>query len=86
MPPGYWAATTEYKINLLRPVSAGRCVATGEIITMSARLAVARIDIEQVDVGEEGDIEQVEDGDPPRRRLVAVAQGTCTIVPPKQDG
>ncbi len=65
MPPGYWAATTEFKVNLLRPVSKGTCTARGEIITMSKRLAVVRIDVEN-----EG-------------RLVAVAQGTATIVAPK---
>jgi uncharacterized protein (TIGR00369 family) len=65
MPPGYWAATTEFKTNLLAPVTGGTCVATSEIISMSRRMAVVRIDIEN-------------DG-----RLVAAAQGTCTIVAPK---
>jgi uncharacterized protein (TIGR00369 family) len=65
MPRGYWAATTEFKINLLAPVTAGVCRATGEIISMSKRMAVVRIDVEN-----EG-------------RLVAAAQGTCTIVAPK---
>ena len=65
MPSGYWAATTEFKINLLAPVTTGVCRATSEIIAMSKRMAVARIDIEN-----EG-------------RLVAAAQGTCTIVAPK---
>ncbi|MDH3681145.1 MAG: PaaI family thioesterase [Acidimicrobiia bacterium] len=65
MPPGYWAATTEFKINLLAPVTGGTCLATSEIISMTKRLAVVRIEIEN-----EG-------------RLVAVAQGTCTIVAPK---
>lgn len=66
MPPGYWAATTEFKINLLAPVTGGTCVATSEIISMSKRLAVVRIEIEN------------------EERLVAVAQGTCTIVAPKK--
>jgi 1,4-dihydroxy-2-naphthoyl-CoA hydrolase len=65
MPAGCWAATTEFKINLLAPVTGGTCVATSEIISMTRRLAVVRIDVEN-----EG-------------RLVAAAQGTCTIVPPK---
>jgi len=65
MPPGYWAATTEFKINLLAPVTVGVCRATSEIIAMTKRMAVVRIDIEN-----EG-------------RLVAAAQGTCTIVAPK---
>ncbi len=65
MPPGYWAATTEFKINLLAPVTKGVCTATSEIIAMTKRMAVVRIEIEN-----EG-------------RLVAAAQGTCTIVAPK---
>lgn len=65
MPEGSWAATTEFKINLLAPVSKGVCVATAEIISMTKRLAVVRIEVEN-------------DG-----RLVAAAQGTCTIVAPK---
>ena len=68
MPPGYWAATTEFKINLLRPVSGGTCVCTAEIRSMSRRLAVVSITIEN-----EG-------------RLVALAQGTSTIVAPKPAG
>ena len=65
MPAGYWAATTEFKINLLAPVTKGVCKATSEIIAMTKRMAVVRIEIEN-----EG-------------RLVALAQGTCTIVAPK---
>jgi 1,4-dihydroxy-2-naphthoyl-CoA hydrolase len=65
MPQGYWAATTEFKINLIAPVSKGVCRANAEIIAMTRRLAVVRIEVEN-----EG-------------RLVAAAQGTCTIVAPK---
>ena len=65
MPPGHWAATTEFKINLLAPVTKGVCVASSEIISISKRMAVVRIEVEN-----EG-------------RLVAAAQGTCTIVAPK---
>jgi uncharacterized protein (TIGR00369 family) len=65
MPPGHWAATTEFKINLLAPVTTGVCRATSQIIAMTKRMAVVRIDIDN-----EG-------------RLVAAAQGTCTIVAPK---
>lgn len=68
MPPGSWAATTEFKINLLAPVTAGRCVATAEIRSMTRRLAVVTITVENAD------------------RLVALAQGTCTIVAPKAPG
>lgn len=65
MPPGHWAATTEFKINLLAPVTKGVCRATSTIIAMTRRMAVVRIEVEN-----EG-------------RLVAAAQGTCTIVAPK---
>lgn len=65
MPPGYWAATTEFKINLLKPVSGGTCVCTAEIRSMTSRLAVVSLTVEN-------------DG-----RLVALAQGTSTIVAPK---
>ena len=75
MPTGSWAATTEFKINLLAPVTTGRVEATAEIISMSRRLAVIRIDVENVVTDTEGG--------KPRRRLVAVAQGTSTIVAPK---
>jgi uncharacterized protein (TIGR00369 family) len=68
MPPGYWAATTEFKINLLAPVTKGVCRATSEIIALTKRMAVVRIEIEN------------------EERLVAVAQGTCTIVAPKSPG
>ena len=65
MPQGYWAATTEFKINLIAPVTKGVCRAEAEIIAMTRRMAVVRIAVEN-----EG-------------RLVAAAQGTCTIVAPK---
>lgn len=68
MPPGHWAATTEFKVNLLAPVTQGVCRATSEIIAITRRLAVVRIEVEN-----EG-------------RLVAAAQGTCTIVAPKTGG
>jgi uncharacterized protein (TIGR00369 family) len=76
MPPRSWAATTEFKINLLAPVTAGRVEATAQIVSMSKRLAVVRIDVENVVAGA--------DGAEPRRRLVAVAQGTSTIVAPRE--
>ena len=46
MAPGSWAATTEFKINLLAPVSKGVCTATADIISMTRRLAVVRIEVE----------------------------------------
>jgi len=63
---GYWAATTEFKLNFLAPVRTGTVRAEATIISMSRRTAVVRIDIEN-----EG-------------RAVAAAQGTVTIVPPRQ--
>ena len=45
MPEGSWAATTELKINLLKPVSGGTCTATAEVISMSRTTAVVRIDV-----------------------------------------
>jgi 1,4-dihydroxy-2-naphthoyl-CoA hydrolase len=65
MPPGSWAATTEFKINLLAPVTTGRVTCTAEVCSMSRRLAVIRIEV-------------VNEG-----RVVALAQGTSTIVAPK---
>ena len=46
MERGSWAATTEFKINLLAPVKQGDCVATAQIIAMTKRSAVVRIDVE----------------------------------------
>ncbi len=45
MAPGRWAATTEFKINLLRPVLEGPLSARAEIIAMSRRTAVVRVDV-----------------------------------------
>ena len=46
MPRGAWAATTEFKINLLAPVTQGDTVATANIVALTKRSAVVRIDIE----------------------------------------
>lgn len=46
MPAGYWAATTEFKLNYLNPVKSGSCVASARIVSMSRRLAVVLIEIE----------------------------------------
>ena len=46
MPRGAWAATTEFKINLVAPVSKGEAVATANIIALTKRSAVVRIDNE----------------------------------------
>ncbi len=45
MERGQWAATTEFKLNLLRPVRDGVLRAEATIISMSRRTAVVRIDI-----------------------------------------
>ena len=42
---GHWAATTEFKLNLLRPVSSGVCISVSEVISLTRRSGVARIDI-----------------------------------------
>ncbi|HUZ44531.1 MAG TPA: PaaI family thioesterase [Acidimicrobiales bacterium] len=43
---GYWAATTEFKLNFLAPVRTGTVRAESSIISMSRRTAVVRIDME----------------------------------------
>ena len=40
-----WAATTEFKLNLLAPIRSGIVRAEAEIISMTKRTAVVRIDI-----------------------------------------
>ncbi len=45
IPAGSWVATTEFKLNLLRPVYRGVCVAVADIISLGKRSGVARIDI-----------------------------------------
>ncbi len=46
MPPGSWAATTEFKVNYLRPVSGGTCRATAIIESRTKRSAVVTIRVE----------------------------------------
>jgi 1,4-dihydroxy-2-naphthoyl-CoA hydrolase len=45
MPRGSWAATTEFKVNLLAPVKGGRLRAEATIISMTKRTGVVRIDV-----------------------------------------
>jgi uncharacterized protein (TIGR00369 family) len=45
MPRGAWAATTEFKLNYLAPVTAGVLEATASIISLTKRTAVVRIDV-----------------------------------------
>jgi uncharacterized protein (TIGR00369 family) len=45
MPRGWWAATTEFKLNLLAPVKDGKLRAEADIIAMTKRTSVVRIDV-----------------------------------------
>ncbi len=45
MPRGSWAATTEFKLNLLAPVRTGTVRARSEVIALGRRTAVVRIDV-----------------------------------------
>ncbi len=65
MKTGQWAATTEFKLNLSRPVSKGSVDGYATIISMGRTQAVVRIDVHNDD------------------RLVASAQGTVTIMNPR---
>jgi 1,4-dihydroxy-2-naphthoyl-CoA hydrolase len=42
---GAWAATTEFKLNLLAPIRTGIVRAEAEIVSMTRRTAVVRIDV-----------------------------------------
>jgi uncharacterized protein (TIGR00369 family) len=45
IPKGAWVATTEFKLNLIKPVSAGICQATTQVVALARRSGVARIDV-----------------------------------------
>ena len=45
IPRGAWAATTEFKLNLLAPVAGGIVAAEATIISKTKRTAVVRIDV-----------------------------------------
>jgi len=45
IPRGAWAATTEFKLNLLAPVTGGVVAAEATIISKTKRTAVVRIDV-----------------------------------------
>ena len=49
MKQGQWAATTEFKLNLSRPVSQGTVDGYATIINMGRTQAVVRIDVHNVD-------------------------------------
>jgi len=46
MQAGQWAATMEFKLNLLAPVSSGKVIAEARIVGMTRSTAVVRIDVE----------------------------------------
>jgi len=43
---GAWAATTEFKLNLLAPVTKGALDAHAQVISLTSKTAVVRIDVE----------------------------------------
>ena len=45
IPRGAWAATTEFKLNYLAPVTEGALEATATIVSLTKRTAVVRIDV-----------------------------------------
>lgn len=45
MARGQWAATTEFKLNLLAPVTRGVLAANATVVSMSKSLAVVRIEV-----------------------------------------
>jgi uncharacterized protein (TIGR00369 family) len=69
IPRGAWAATTEFKLNYLAPVTEGVLEATAAIVSLTKRTAVVRIDV----LNRVGDDE----------RLVCTAQGTVLVMAPK---
>jgi uncharacterized protein (TIGR00369 family) len=46
MPPGSWAATTEFKLNYLAPVRGGDIVGVATVVALSKRTAVVRLEVE----------------------------------------
>src|SRR5437764_10880442 len=49
MPKGAWAATTEFKLNLLAPVTGGVLSASAQVISLTKRTAVVRIEVSNED-------------------------------------
>jgi uncharacterized protein (TIGR00369 family) len=45
IPRGAWAATTEFKLNLLAPARGGVLEATSNVLALTKRTAVVRIDV-----------------------------------------
>jgi 1,4-dihydroxy-2-naphthoyl-CoA hydrolase len=46
IPPGAWAATTEFKLNYLAPVTSGTLSASAQIVSLTKRTAVVRIEVD----------------------------------------
>jgi 1,4-dihydroxy-2-naphthoyl-CoA hydrolase len=46
IPPGAWAATTEFKLNYLAPVTGGTLAASAQIVSLTKRTAVVRIEVD----------------------------------------
>jgi 1,4-dihydroxy-2-naphthoyl-CoA hydrolase len=49
IPRGAWAATTEFKLNLIAPVTDGDLDAVARIVSLTKRTAVVRIDVKNAD-------------------------------------
>jgi len=49
IPRGAWVATTEFKLNLIKPVSTGTCRATAQVLALAKRSGVARVDVVNAD-------------------------------------
>ena len=49
IPRGAWAATTEFKLNYLAPVTAGSLSAAAQIVSLTKRTAVVRIEVDNDD-------------------------------------
>ena len=45
IPPGAWAATTEFKLNYLAAVTEGTLSASSQIVSLTKRTAVVRIEV-----------------------------------------
>lgn len=68
MQRGQWAATTEIKVNYLAPLRAETIDAEASVVAMTKRSAVVRCELYRRDE---------------RRRVLAAAQATLTIVDPR---
>jgi 1,4-dihydroxy-2-naphthoyl-CoA hydrolase len=72
VPLGTWPATLEFKINYLAGVRTGLLRAVGRVASLRKRTAVVTVEVDNLVDGE--------------HRLVAVAQGTISLNPPRAGG